>query len=97
MALLGAWPRLIGWYLGWTVAGIGIALGLYDATFASLGRLLGAGARPVIVGVTLFGGCAPSLGWSMGVALVHALGWRCTFAYALIHLVGLRRSGDFGG
>lgn len=87
MALMAALPSLAGWYLGWTVAGVGMALGLYDATFATIGRLLGAAARPVIVGVTLFGGFASSVGWSMGVALVHALGWRGTLlAYALIHL-----------
>ncbi len=88
MALLGAWPTLPGWYLGWTVCGFGMALGLYDATFATIGRLLGAAARPTIIGVTLFGGFASSLGWSMGVALVRALGWRGTvFAYALIDLL----------
>lgn len=87
MGLMAALPSLAGWYLGWTVAGVGMALGLYDATFASIGRLLGAAARSVIVGVTLFGGFASSLGWSMGVALVHALGWRGTLlVYALIHL-----------
>ncbi|MEO9190298.1 MAG: MFS transporter [Acetobacteraceae bacterium] len=85
MALMAAWPTLAGWYVAWTVCGFGMALGLYDASFASIGRLLGAAARPAIVGVTLIGGFASSLGWPMGVALVRLLGWRATvLVYALI-------------
>jgi hypothetical protein len=87
MAMLAAWPTLTGWYAGWTVCGVGMALGLYDATFATIGRLLGPAARPAIVGVTLFGGFASSVGWPMGVALVRLLGWRATvLVYALIDL-----------
>ncbi len=87
MALMAAWPTLIGWYAGWTVCGLGMALGLYDAAFATVGRLLGPAARPAIVGVTLMGGFASSLGWPMGVGLVGLVGWRVTFLlYALIQL-----------
>ncbi len=89
MAVLAEWPTLVGWYVGWTVCGVGMAAGLYDASFATIGRLLGAAARPAIVGVTLFGGFASSLGWPMGVGLVRLLGWRATvLVYALI-LVGV--------
>jgi MFS family permease len=85
MAVLAAWPRLPGWYVGWTICGVGMAAGLYDASFATIGRLLGAAARPAIVGVTLFGGFASSLGWPMGVGLVRLLDWRATvIVYALI-------------
>ncbi len=85
MAVLAAWPTLAGWYVGWTICGFGMAAGLYDASFATVGRLLGTAARPAIVGVTLFGGFASSLGWPMGVGLVRLLGWRATvIVYALI-------------
>lgn len=87
MGLMAAWPTLPGWYAAWTVCGVGMALGLYDASFATIGRLLGSAARPAIVGVTLFGGFASSVGWPMGVALVRTLGWRGTLVtYALILL-----------
>lgn len=84
-----AWlPSLPGWYIGWTIAGIGMALGLYDAAFATIGRLLGTAARPVIVGVTLIAGLASTLGWPMGVALVDAMGWRATLLiYAGINVL----------
>ena len=88
LLVMAAMPTLIGWYLGWSITGIGMALGLYDAAFATIGRLLGLQARPVIVGVTLIAGLASTLGWPMGVALVDALGWRQTlFIYAAINVL----------
>jgi len=75
------------WYAGWAVLGVGMAAGLYDAAFATAGRALGAGARPAIMGITLIGGFASTLGWPMGIALVEAQGWRVTLAaYAAIVL-----------
>ena len=71
------------WYGGWTVMGTGMALGLYDAVFATLGGILGAAAGPAITGVTLMGGFASSVGWPTGAALVDGIGWRGTLvAYA---------------
>ena len=88
LVVMAGIPNLTGWYLGWTIAGIGMALGLYDAAFATIGRLLGTAARPVIVGVTLIAGLASTLGWPMGVALVDAVGWRMTLLiYAGINVV----------
>jgi len=75
------------WYGGWTVMGIGMALGLYDAVFATLGGILGAAAGPAITGVTLMGGFASSVGWPTGAALVGLVGWRGTLlAYAAAEL-----------
>ncbi len=87
LLLLAAVPTLPGWYLAWTVIGAGMALGLYDAAFATIGRLLGLEARPAIVGVTLLAGFASTVGWPTGVALIHQFGWRATaVAYAGVHL-----------
>lgn len=75
------------WYGGWTVMGTGMALGLYDAVFATLGGILGAAAGPAITGVTLMGGFASSVGWPTGAALVDGIGWRGTLvAYAAAEL-----------
>ncbi|MGH7118179.1 MAG: MFS transporter, partial [Acetobacteraceae bacterium] len=41
LALLAAAGDLVLWYVGWTVLGCGMAAGLYDAAFATVGRLLG--------------------------------------------------------
>ena len=47
-ALLATSLNLALWYLGWTVIGAGMAMGLYDAAFATVGGLLGREAGPSI-------------------------------------------------
>jgi MFS family permease len=87
LVLLAGFPSLAGWYIAWTIIGVGMALGLYDAAFATIGRHLGTGARPAIVGVTLMAGFASPIGWPMGVGLVQRFGWRITvLSYAVIQL-----------
>lgn len=76
LVLLAAAPDLIVWYIGWTVLGAGMSAGLYDAAFATVGRLLGTESAAVITGITLFGGLASTIFWPLGVALLPALGWR---------------------
>jgi MFS family permease len=85
MALSGA---LWSWYAAWTIVGFGMAMGLYDACFATIARLLGTQARPVIVGVTLMGGLASTIGWPVGTFLVTHYGWRASVcAYAGLQLL----------
>jgi len=55
---LGLSSHLLVYYFAWTMLGIGMAFGLYDAAFSTLGRLLGQDAKTAIVGVTLLGGLA---------------------------------------
>ena len=87
LALLAAAHGPALWYGGWTVMGVGMALGLYDAVFATLGGILGTAAGPAITGVTLMGGFASSVGWPAGAALVDLVGWRGTLlAYAAAEL-----------
>ena len=62
--------------LAWTVIGVGMAMGLYDAAFATIGGLLGREAGPTITGVTLVAGFASSVFWTLGAALIGAFGWR---------------------
>lgn len=78
LSLLATAQGLVQWYLGWSVLGIGMALGLYDAAFASIGRLLGRAGAPAITGVTLFAGFASTLGWPAGSLLLDGIGWRAT-------------------
>ncbi len=76
------------WYLAWMITGVGMAMGLYDAAFGTLGRLLGNEARPAIVGVTLMAGFASTVGWPLGTYLVGHFGWReAVAAYAVIQLL----------
>jgi predicted MFS family arabinose efflux permease len=80
LGLLAAARGLSMWYVGWTVLGVGMALGLYDAAFATVGRLLGAGAGPVITGITLIAGFSSTVFWPSSTALLHLFGWRATLA-----------------
>jgi MFS family permease len=71
------------WYLGWTIIGVGMSMGLYDAAFATVGGLLGKEAGPSITGITLVAGFASSAFWTLGAALIGTLDWRgLLLAYA---------------
>jgi predicted MFS family arabinose efflux permease len=69
-------PNLAVWYVGWGVMGVGMAMGLYDAAFATAGTLLGSEAGPTITGITLLAGFASTVFWSLGAALIGHVGWR---------------------
>ncbi|MEI8150247.1 MAG: MFS transporter [Hyphomicrobiales bacterium] len=78
----------LAWYLaGWAVVGVGMGGGLYDAAFATLGRLYGKEARGAITGVTLLGGFASTVCWPISAFLVENFGWRIAcFTYAAVWL-----------
>lgn len=85
---LGLSTHLLIYYFAWTMLGIGMAFGLYDAAFSTLGRLLGKDAKTAIVGVTLLGGLASTIGWALIVFLEGLYGWRNScFILALFHLL----------
>jgi MFS family permease len=91
LALLGSSTGLVSLAVAWTVLGIGMGFGLYEAAFATVARLYGREARNAITGITLFAGFASTIGWPLSAFLIHAVGWRggC-FVWAALHLlVGL--------
>ena len=63
----------------WMVIGVGLAASLYDAAFATLGRMFGMGARTPITILTLAGGFASTVGWPATHLLLGAAGWRGTY------------------
>ncbi len=78
-------------WAGWLLIGAGMGLGLYDAAFATLGRIYGTAARPSITGITLIAGFASTVGWPLTSWGVDTIGWRDTcLAWAAAHvLIGL--------
>ncbi len=80
-------PALPVFLAGWLLLGLGMACGLYDPAFATLGRLYGAAARPAITTLTLWGGFASTVCWPLSAFLVAHVGWRgACLAYAGLHL-----------
>ena len=78
---------LLSWYLAWTIAGLGMALSLFNAAFATLGRLLGQSAKTIIIRVTLISGFA-TLFWPITTWLIQAYGWRTMVViYAIPHFI----------
>ncbi len=85
LAAAGSWQFV---WVAWAFLGTGMATGLYDAGFATLGRIYGTGARGAITGITLMAGFASTVGWpATAWALAHS-GWReACLGWALAHLV----------
>lgn len=83
-----AWsPGIVAYLLAWLVMGVGMAMGLYDPAFSTLGRIYGEKARGAITQVTLLGGFASTVCWPLSAALVERLGWRgACLAYAAVML-----------
>ncbi len=74
--------------LAWLVLGLGMAMGLYDAAFATLAGLYGRAARGPITGITLIAGFASTVGWPLSALLEEALGWRgACLGWAALHLL----------
>lgn len=76
--LLAAAYSLPWFLLAWAVIGVGMALGLYEALFASLGALYAQKAAGAITGITLISGFATSLSWPVVALLIEQIGWRST-------------------
>ncbi len=85
---VGLAPSLPVYLAAWLVLGLGMGTGLYDAVFAALGRMYGAGARGPITNLTLFGGFASTVCWPLSAFMIDHVGWRMAcFVYAALHLV----------
>ncbi|WP_234051429.1 MULTISPECIES: MFS transporter [unclassified Xanthobacter] len=88
LVILALAPNPAIFALGWCVMGAGMAASLYDAAFATLGRLHGAAARRPITLLTLWGGFASTVCWPLSAFLETKIGWRGTcLAYAGLHVV----------
>lgn len=69
----------------WVVLGAALSASLYDAAFATLGRIFGSGARRPITVLTLAGGFASTVGWPATHYLIGAVGWQGAYlAFAAV-------------
>jgi MFS family permease len=91
LAALACASGPVSLFIAWAILGIGMALGLYDAGFATLTALYGADARGPITGITLLAGFASTVSWPLSSLLDDAAGWRgtCVVWAALNLFLGL--------
>lgn len=73
---LAATDGLFTYYFAWTLLGVAMAAGLYDAAFATLGKLFGQHVRSLIPIVVLLASFSSTLGWPLIDQLQLAIGWR---------------------
>jgi MFS family permease len=66
----------LAYLAAWMLVGVAISASLYDAAFATLGRIFGSGARAPITAITLAGGFASTVSWPTTHLLVELVGWR---------------------
>lgn len=86
LIVLSQTENFLLWYLAWTIVGLGMALGLFNAAFAALGRLFLQDSKKIIVRVTLISGFA-TLFWPITTYLIESVGWRTMLViYAIPHL-----------
>jgi MFS family permease len=72
----------------WLVMGIGMGAGLYDAAFATLGRIYGRDAREAISALTLIAGFSSTICWPLSSYLLDHFGWPSTcFFYAAVQFL----------
>jgi len=62
--------------VGWSLAGLAMALGLYDACFAAIGQVRPDAYRKVVTSVTLIAGFASTVFWPLSHYLLQSIGWR---------------------
>jgi hypothetical protein len=85
---VGLAPALPIYLAAWVLIGVGMGTGLYDAVFATLGRLYGSAARRPITNLTLFGGFSSTICWPLSAFMIEHTGWRSAcLIYAGLHLL----------
>ena len=85
LVLIGYADNPVAYYAVWIILGAAMSMNLYDAAFATLGRIFGAAARRPITALTLAGGFASTVGWPTTHLLIEIVGWRGAYlVYAAV-------------
>lgn len=83
-ALLANATTWLGFVAAWTLHGVAMALGLYEACFATLAQVAPANYRKSVTAVTLSAGFASTVAWPASHYLLREITWRGTcLAYAV--------------
>jgi len=88
LALLGEAHGIVLLSVAWLVLAVGMAMGRYEAAFATLTGLYGRAARGPITGLTLIAGFASTISWPLSAFFEASYGWRNTcLIWAALHIV----------
>ena len=88
LLMIAASQTLPTFLLAWVIIGVGMAAGLYEALFATLGALYAERAGKAITGITLITGFATTLCWPLVAFAIEHVGWRyACVGYAAVLLV----------
>jgi MFS family permease len=88
LLLMGLSPGPLVFTLAWALMGVAMAMGLYDAAFATLAGLYGKDARSSITGITLIAGFASTVGWPATALMEAEWGWRgACLGWAALHIL----------
>lgn len=76
--------------LAWIIIGTGMAMGLYEALFATLGALYAERAGRAITGITLISGFATTVTWPLLALAIEQFGWRAAcMGYGILLIVAV--------
>jgi len=88
LCALAAAQGPVSLFAAWSLIGVAMAAGFYEAAFSTLVRFYGSGARSAITGITLIAGFASTIGWPLTAWLDLEYGWRTAcVVWAAIHLL----------
>lgn len=77
----------IALFVAWSVAGIAMAMTMYDAAFATLSQHSGTSYRKALTALTLMGGLASTAFWPASLKGLEWFGWRDTLlAFAALEI-----------
>jgi MFS family permease len=68
-------------YAAWSIAGLAMAMTMYDAAFATLSQHSGASYRSALTALTLMGGLASTVFWPASLKGLEWYGWRETLMF----------------
>jgi hypothetical protein len=79
---------VVALYAAWALAGVAMAMTMYDAAFATLSQHSGRSYRTALTALTLMGGLASTVFWPASLKGLTWYGWRDTMAFfALLQLL----------
>ncbi|MDD2700972.1 MAG: MFS transporter [Sideroxydans sp.] len=88
LLIISSSKDFIAFQCGWLLAGIAMAMTLYEAAFSTLREIDGLHFKRGISFITIVGGLASTLFWPLTAWLVDELGWRLALlVYAAMHLL----------